>query len=220
MSFEQINDAAPPQGDDPAGADLNDGVAGGEESFVVTEEKKAPNRTTMVLFLIIAIGGGGLYVMHLRTGPKSAAAAPQTAQANQTISQFLKSGSSNLLSMETMLRNTQKIVQQFLSYPSVSQVPLDQLHTNPFRTAAAKEGESNSQAVTRRQQEQEKVAIKRAAEGLQVQSILHGARRACMINNTMCMEGQQIEGFTVEKINPSSVVVKNGSYRFELQMQK
>ena len=41
-----------------------------------------------------------------------------------------------------------------------------------------------------------------------------------MINNTMFVEGQQIDGFTIEKINPSSVIVKNGSYRFELQMQK
>ena len=41
-----------------------------------------------------------------------------------------------------------------------------------------------------------------------------------MINNMMVTENQQIEGFVVEKINPHSVIVKQGEYRFELHMQK
>ncbi len=46
------------------------------------------------------------------------------------------------------------------------------------------------------------------------------SRRACMINNTLFLEGQQCDGFTVERINPNSVIVKNGGYRFELSMQR
>jgi type II secretory pathway component PulC len=41
-----------------------------------------------------------------------------------------------------------------------------------------------------------------------------------MINNTLYSEGQQVESFTIEKITPDSVIVKNGSYRFELKMQR
>jgi hypothetical protein len=195
-------------------------AGGGEESFVVTDEKKPINRTSLVLFVVVALGGGGLYLMHLRTGPKSAEAAPQTVQANQTITQFLSGGNTNLKTMEQMLRNTQKIVQQFLAYPSVNQVPLGQLKTNPFRQTSAKDGETASEADARKKRDDDKAAARRTAEGFQLQSILHGTRKACMINNTMCVEGQQIEGFVIEKINPSSVIVRSGTFRFELQMQK
>ena len=84
----------------------------------------------------------------------------------------------------------------------------------------AKDGETTADADARKKQEDEKILVKRAADNLQLQSILHGTRKACMINNSMCLEGQQIDGFVIEKINPGSVVLKNGSYRFELQMQK
>ena len=35
--------------------------------------------------------------------------------------------------MKQVITNTDKVVQQFRSYPSKKQVPLDGLHTNPFR---------------------------------------------------------------------------------------
>jgi len=221
MSAEDINDDSQPQGDDASAAEMAETLSsGGDENFVVTEEKKPVNRTTLVLFLVVALGGGALYLMHLRTGPKTADAAPQAAQANQTITQFLSGGGSNLKNMEQMLQNTQKIVQQFLAYPSVNQIPLNQLQTNPFRLTASKDGESSSEAEARKKQDEEKVSIRRAAEALQIQSIMFGARKACMINNTMYTEGQQVEGFTVEKINPNSVIVKNSGYRFEIKAQK
>jgi len=225
MSTEQTNDDAQnlTDGAEPAPADdLNQALSedGGSESYVVTEEKKPLNRTTLVLFLVVALGGGALYLMHLRTGPKSAEAAPQTVQANQTITQFLSGGNTNLKTMEQMLRNTQKIVQQFLAYPSVNQVPLQQLKTNPFRQTSAKDGETQNEADSRRKKEDDKAAARHAAEGFALQSILHGSHKACMVNNTMCVEGQTIDGFVIEKINPSSVIIRSGEYRFELHMQK
>ena len=61
----------------------------------------------------------------------------------------------------------------------------------------------------------------KAVQGLQLQTVMSGeVRKACMINNTLYQEGQQVEGFTIEKISPGGVVVKNGPYRFELKMQK
>jgi len=47
-----------------------------------------------------------------------------------------------------------------------------------------------------------------------------GARTACMINNTIYREGQQIDQLTIEKISPTSVIVRTGAYRFELTLQK
>src|SRR5256885_138427 len=178
MSQQEVNDDTQQNTGAPA-EELNASLSGSaaDENLVVAEPKKALNRTTLVLFAVVALGGGGLYWMNMRTGPTSAADAPQAAAANQTISQFLGSGNNNLQKMEQMLRNTQRIVQQFLAYPSVTQVPLNHLQTNPFRLTAAKDGESAQQAEARKKQEEEKAAIKRAAETLQIQSILHGARR-------------------------------------------
>ena len=43
-------------------------------TFVTGEAKKPLNRTTIVLFVVIALGGGGLFLMHSKTGPETAAA--------------------------------------------------------------------------------------------------------------------------------------------------
>jgi hypothetical protein len=51
--------------------------------------------------------------------------------------------------------------------------------------------------------------------------VMHSdARKSCMINNSLYLEGQQVESFTIERISPNAVVVRNGSYRFELRMQR
>jgi hypothetical protein len=220
MSVEEFqDDASGPKND--SGQELTDVLAGSEDaSFVATDEKKPLNRTTLVLMAVVALGGGGLYFMHLRTGPSAATAATQSAAANQTITQFLSNSDTSVKGVEKMLNNTQKIVQQFLKYPSVNQVPLNQLQTNPFRQAAAKEGESVDDAELRRKREDEKIIVRRAADGLQLQSILLGTRKACMINNTMVIEGQTIDEFTIDKINAASVIISRSGFRFELHMQK
>src|SRR5438093_12454183 len=119
MSNDAISDDMPASSEQAQPDDLNAALSGGgDENFVVTEQKKPLNRTTLVLFLILALGGGGLYLMHLRTGPKPVDAAPAGGQTSHAVTQFLSGGSNNLKSLEQMLRNTQKIVQQFLAYPS------------------------------------------------------------------------------------------------------
>jgi len=189
--------------------------------FVVTEPKKKLNTTTAVLFVVVALGGGALYLMHLRAGPSSAAAAANPA-ANATVEQFLNGGQTNIVQMERMLKETQKVVDQFLAYPSVTQIPLTALQTNPFRQLLG--GDSSaaaSAAELARKKEEEKAAMLKALQGLQLQSVISmGAKSTCMVNNAMYREGQKVEDFTIEKITSNSVIVRNGTYRFELKMQR
>lgn len=226
MKEEMSNEAEPVDSDENAGESIVDTLSVNESTEFVVEEKKSLNLTTVALFLVLAVGGAGLYFMHLRTGPKAAAAAAasaQTAQAGKTIDQFLSGGNQNMKLMEQMLQNTQKVVQQFLNYPSVTQVPLEQLQTNPFRMTSSRResSEGNSATSDRRKREAERLAVLKSVQELQLQSVVHSdARKACMINNTLYKEGQQVNGFTVEKISSNSVVVKSGAYRFELKMQK
>jgi hypothetical protein len=196
-----------------------------ETMFVTGEEKKPANRTTMVMFLIIALGGGGLYFMHWRTGPSSAAAgtvkSADTATANKTIGQFLSGGPSNIKSMETMLRNTEKVVQQFNAYPSVKQIPLSNLQTNPFRQASANDPSAEDEEAKKKLEDQ-RLAVQKSFQSLQLQSIMHGGSKntACLINNTLYREGQTVNGFSIEKISTDSVSIRQGAWRFDLKMQK
>lgn len=202
--------------------DLNAALApdGGSE-FFVGEEKPAANKSWMVLAFLVALGGAALYVMHLRTGPKPAAAAVESQQANKTITSFLEGGESNIRMMEQALNETERVVRRFVEYPNANQVPLADLRTNPFRLLLQRDPVNTSEIATRKRAEEERQAVIRSVQTLRLQSVMSGAgSRSCMINNTLYREGQNVEGFTVEKISAGSVIVKQGQYRFELRMQQ
>jgi len=221
MSDSNNTDYQSSDGAENTGTEEAPDFGGGDVAFVTEEGKKPLNRTTVVLFGLIVLGGAALYYMHLRTGPAAASAASNET-ANATIDQFLNGGESSVLQMQRMLRDTEKVIQQFLKYPTVPQIPLKDLQQNPFRQTAAKTGNENvSESEAKRRKEEERQQIVKAVQGLQLQSIMHSTgHNACMINNTLYQEGQQIDGFTIEKISANSVVVKNGTYRFELKMQR
>jgi hypothetical protein len=214
-------------GADGAG-ELTQALAESGDAQFVHEQTRSISRSTIATFAVLILGAGAVFFMYKRAGPQSAAAAvsKETTEAKKTISTFLSGGDSNMKAMEQMLRNTQKIVQQFLSYPSMTQVPLSDLRSNPFKfktnsPQATADNSGASDAADKKRREDERQAIVKAVGGFQVQSIMYGdTRRACMINNTLFKEGGQIDNFTIEKINQNSVIVKNGPYRFELKMQR
>ncbi|MGB7161155.1 MAG: hypothetical protein WBD40_24050 [Tepidisphaeraceae bacterium] len=227
MSFEHNSTGDDAGAEAGSADDLNSALSDNGEATFITEgdgQQKKPN--PIILFgLLLAVAGGG-YFWFSRGGPEAASAAPAGEDAaNQTVTKFLDGGTKNIELMQKMLRDTEKVVQQFLNYPSMKQVPLGDLQTNPFRFRAAKAdgtgAVSESEAAARKRREEERQAVLKAVGGLNLQSVIHsGSRKACMVNNTLYTEGQQVETFVVEKINPGSVVVKSGVYRFELKMQK
>jgi hypothetical protein len=192
-----------------------------EGGFVIGgNEKKPLNKTTLILFLAVALGGGGLYLMHLRAGPDPAVAAGNTKE-QQAVSTFLKAGPDNMQKLQTLLRNTEQVVNQFLAYPSVKQVPLNALVTNPFREKAPAGNPTDlSEAEARRQRELAKEQVKHELDNLSLQSVMRGRVNSCMISGKLVKEGQTINGFTVEKITASSVIVSQGEFKFELKMER
>jgi hypothetical protein len=193
--------------------------SGNEMTFVTGEAKKPVNTTMIVLFAIISVGGGALFFMHAKTGPQQAAAS-KTDAANKTIGQFLSAGPSNIKTMQTMLHNTEKVVQQFNAYPSVKQVPLQQLQMNPFRVTASNSGDDDDPVAKRKLADQRQAVLK-LYQTLQLQSIMFGEKnRSCMINNTLYREGQAVNGFTIEKITKDNVSIKQDAWRFDLKMAK
>ena len=221
MSNEAENNAQE-QSQESSGDDLQSALAGGETEFVASDEKKPATTQLLYLILLLAVGGGGMYYMYKRQGPATASAStPEAAKAAETVNTFLSSGPSNIKAMQMMLKDTEKFVKQFLEYPSVKQTPLSALATNPFRFAPKAANADADAENAKKKKEDEKVAALKASEALMLQSIItSGSRKACMINNAMYTEGQQIDQFTVEKIEKHRVIVKTGAFRFELKMQK
>lgn len=196
-----------------------------EESGIFVEPETSSNRSALLLFGLLAIGGAAVWLMYTHGGARQAevASAERTATAAQTISTFLSDGEANRKLMEQTLRNTEKVVEKFLNYPSTTQVPLSDLRTNPFMHVASTtlRTEEEDLEAQRKRQEAERVEILKAVQRLQLQSVMHSdTMRACMIGNTLYQEGQEVNGFTIERINPNAVIVRNGAYRFELRMQR
>ena len=221
MSNEAENNAQE-QSQESSGDDLQSALAGGETEFVASDEKKPATTQLLYLLLVLAVGGGGMYYMYKRQGPATATAStPEAAKAAETVNTFLSSGPSNIKAMQMMLKDTEKFVKQFLEYPSVKQTPLSALVTNPFRFAPKAANADADADAAKKKREDEKQAALKASESLMLQSIItSGSRKACMINNALYLEGQQVDQFTVEKIEPHRVIVKTGTFRFELKMQK
>jgi hypothetical protein len=204
------------------GEDLSANLAGGEVEFVGTSEEKKPMSTQYAILVGLVILGPlvGWY-LYKGKGPDAAdGATPHGSPAAQSVHTFLDSGQDGVAAMRKMLNGTEKIVKDFLAYPSTAQIPLNDLKTNPFRARKAEEKVDDSAAASKRRKEEEREAIVKAAGALQLQSIIAGKKGACMINNTMYMEGQQCGQFTIEKISQGTVVVKSGTYKFELKIQK
>jgi hypothetical protein len=186
-------------------------------AFVASENK--PSHTTgLIVLLILVIGGGSLYFMRWKSGPQTAVASAETTTATTTINEFLTDGDRSILAMREMLRNTEKVVQQFINYPGMKQIDVEDLQTNPFVFLLPAE---RRQDQTRVAQDNEREAAMRAVQALNLQSVMSsGETRTCMINNAAWTEGQEVQGFKIERINDASVIVRKGEYRFELRMKR
>ncbi|MFN4242924.1 MAG: hypothetical protein ACK4PI_06770 [Tepidisphaerales bacterium] len=204
---------------------LTEAMSGGGEDFLVENEAKSGPKPALLVALVIAVVGGGGYLWLNRKGPAVAGAAPAAAvtpadNARQTINEFLAGGGKDLVAMEQMLRNTEAVVQQFLTYPSVTQVPLESLRTNPFRLSEPEAPKAAEPDDRRRREEARNRALKAVAE-LRVESVMtNAAGGSAIINGKFVRPGDTVDGFLVEAIRPGSVIVRDDRFRFELKLAR
>jgi hypothetical protein len=198
----------------------------------MSEEAKAKakaRRNNVILAALVLVGVGVGVKQFVVTGPKSAAAATNstmmtngmagpTAGKRSAVEQFLSGGAGDMKAARELMRHTEQVVQTFKTYPSVNQVPLDSLKVNPFQQhAGAKESVTDEEIKA--QKAKERAEALAAAQTLQLQSVLHSKiAPACLMNNTLLRERQAVNGFVVERINPKSVIVHRGIYRFEVRL--
>jgi hypothetical protein len=192
-----------------------------EPSEVLSDElnetkSKRPSNGTIVLAALFAAAIGGLVLMHFRAGPATASAATEASKAVNT---FLGDGQKNLASMQANLADTDKLVEQFKQFPAAAQVPLEDLQRNPFSETKG-DAKPTEAAESSDRKAKLDAAMKRVGT-LRLQSIMFGeARRSCMIDGKFRAEGDTWDDFTVDKIQPASVIVKTGGFRFELKVAK
>lgn len=212
-SEEEINDD---------GASLTEAMTGSEEFLVEGGTKQGPSPALVGLLIAAIVGGIGWF--GYKNFVASAGAATVTtasgADARKTINEFLATGGKDVVAMEEMLKNTEKVVKQFLAYPTMTQVPLQDLQTNPFRFAAPPE-ETASKADEQRKVEEAKGKAIKAASELRIESLMTGRNGGtAIINGKVVRPGDTVDDFFIEEIKTSSVIVRSGTFRFELRLAK
>jgi hypothetical protein len=237
MAFEsEQNEQGLNTGDDGAGGpDAAGGGAGDDLSGVlgspsdagfVSSEKKPVNTGTLVMAGFILAAAAGTYLMYKRAANAHTAPTPEAAAAQTTITQFLSNDKANAAKMRDLLVNTEKAVEQFRAAPAKKQIPVEDLQTNPFSLDGENEGDdANAQqhldgATAKRREAERREATLKAAQALNLQFIVSGRKKSCLINNVRYVEGQAVGDFVVESINTNSVIVSKDDARFELKMKK
>jgi hypothetical protein len=208
------------------GADGNDlsGVlgGGGDGGGFVSEEKKPVNTGTLVMAGFLLACGVGTYFMYTHNSQAKAGPSADATAAQKTITQFLSDDKQNVSKMKDLLQNTEKAVEQFRAAPAKTQVPLEALQTNPFRFGPVQPDGTpgEDEAAAKKKADEARAATLKAAQALNLQFIVVGRKKSCLINNGRYLEGQQVGEFTIESISPNSVVITKDDQKFELTMKK
>jgi hypothetical protein len=198
-----------------------------EEAFASEEEEAIPqpkrkpiNTEALLLFGLLAAVGGGTYLMILRAGAQAGAMNPNAANAATTINGFLSGGVQNLRQTIAMVHDTEKVVANFNAQPAAHQVPVSGLQTNPFQSNNLKVeiAAPLSDDAAKREADEERQDATTIANGLKLESIIYGPHSLCMINGKSYAQGQGTSSFTVEKILPSGVLVRIGTFTTEIKM--
>lgn len=190
---------------------------------------KTETRPGAFIVLALAVLGGGGYLFYKNGPGKAAAATPGaavTSDAQKSIAEFLQVQGSDVSSIQKGLSNTERVVKQFNSYASMTQIPLAELSSNPFKAEipetpaepAATQPAPHADEAARAE------ALKKAtdaAANLRIESILIGKKAApsAMINGQFVRVGDKIEGFKVESIKPGVVLLTDGQFHFERHLQ-
>ena len=168
------------------------------------------SKGNLLLMGLFAAALVGLYMIHVHSGAGSASAATKNTDAKmdsflKTISELRKQGDKKV----TVALDTTKFEARH------RQVPLTDLHLNPFRYKPieniglpSEAATQPSDVVTSAAQDAAKKEVENAltkVKELKLQSIISGREPAALIDNNMVGVGQKIAGWTVVDIQPQQV---------------
>lgn len=214
---------------DSSGQDQTEGSGGeggGEENneadMIFAPESSKPGRNAgMLMIAFVMIGVGVIYFMRARGGGPTAVSADVT-KAETLIKGF---DGSQVRKMQDLLKSTEKVVQQFNAEDKKTRED-PKLAYNPFNYHSPNEKPGEDPNDKKARDDAKKLAARKLQfaedlKTLRVQSVIvNSFAKTAMINNKLVQEGQEVEGFTIEKLSPNSVIVQRDGQRAEININK
>jgi hypothetical protein len=216
------------QNHDSSGQDQTEGGGGGEgggeenneADMIFAPEAAKPGRNAgMLMIAFVMIGVGVIYFMRARGGPAKAQASAEVTKADSLIKSF---DGTQVKKMQDLLRSTEKVV-DIMNQDRSKSMPDTKVEVNPFKYVSPNQptntGDPNAKDKAR---ERAKVKFIEGLGNLKVQYLMVSAfAKTAMINNRLVQEGQEVEGFTIDKITPSLVNVSKtiDGYEFKAEIK-
>ena len=180
-------------------------------------------RKVIVLVCLVVVGGGVVAFQFLR------GRSPATAGACITSTSAVSPGATSVGEIDSVLQRldttsadpkqgdvsvvrVEQLVREFDGYIRQRQVPLSQLHANPFQVTSAKveaKSEINQkEAAAAAAEEARHRQILVAGARLTLGSVLvSGEKRFAVVSGKVCTVGDVVYGFQVQQIEPNRVVL-------------
>ena len=180
-------------------------------------------KKVIALVCLVVVGGGVVAFQFLRgRSPATAVACVTSSSAVSpgatsvgeidSVLQRLDTTSANLEQGDVSVVRVEQLVREFDGYIRQRQVPLSQLHANPFQVTSAK-------VEAKAETDQKEVAAAAAGEARRRQILEAGARltlgsvlvsgekRFAVISGKVCRVGDVVCGFQVQQIEPNRVML-------------
>ena len=221
--------------------DLSGGLPSeaGADEFPVESGKKKSDKTKSVILAVLAVVAIGVVAwqfLHAK-GPQSAAAATTVDAAGAAA----PSGTSDIDAVLRKMNDpgddeakgftvsrVEQLVKEFDTYVRHRQIAATDLRANPFQVVveapppAPVEAKAPTKPVDDGKaaaEDARKARLREAGARLKLGSILVSAQsRMAVINETVCVTGDVVEGFRVESIDCDRVVLSSEKYQVELKM--
>ena len=179
----------------------------------------------LLLVALVLAGLGGVYLLSLRGGP--AAASAQQVEDEMKVDAAL-TGLKYAPAGGLSSQKSQTIVEMFYHEARQKQVPASSLVTNPFvfkipgQSAATSLSPDSDQPV-RVEPDMSGPSALAAVKGLKLQSVLMGSSdrdHLAMVSNNLLAVGQEINGWTVKKIESQRVTLTWRDQQYVLDMPR
>jgi hypothetical protein len=207
---------------DSGADDLNAALSGGGEMNFVAETKQPMSKGTMIVVGLLLACGAATYFMYVKSGPSEAVAAG-SSKDDEVVKGFLSGSEQNVKKMREMLDNTEKVVNQFKTQATETQVPLAKLaNPAPFQREKPKPDEDVEARDKERQLAALKTKIADAVSELRLQTIIHKDPRkaSVMINGRLLRKGETIKVADGKVVFTIDDTAGNEPQKFELKMKQ
>jgi hypothetical protein len=220
--YEEQNTDSSGQDQTEGGGEGGTGEENNEADMIFAPEASKPGRNAgMLMIAFVLIGVGVIYFMRARAGGP----APVSAEALKAKTLIDGFDSNQVRKMKDLLEKTQTVVDDFNKDRNLGQDD-KKLEYNPFtyHSPNEKPGETDAEKIERDRKknlEKRRAAFTQDIGNLRVQYIMvSNFAKTAMINNKLVQEGQEVEGFTIEKLSPTSVIVQRDGLRASITPNK